>query len=295
MKLRKDSDGILFFDKKSGINILFDEIAVAIPDIAPRHMSIAVTNACNLNCGYCYIHHDKYELSIVDVKKWIDELNRSGCLSIGLGGGEPTLWNHIVEIIDYISSTEMAVTMTTNGSANVNFYLDIIEKLDLIRFSIDGLYSIYEKNRNQCFVDIIDKIKILKTKGDVGINYLLTDETVLQLDQFALFAKTLKPHEILLIPCLNKKGQRALSNKSIYFIQLWLDKYRNIFPLAFSYSGFDIVKNYALPIQDFNNIKQCHYFMHINAKGELMKNAFNGLALPIKESIIDSILKFGGL
>jgi len=56
MKYRKGSSGFHAFDRRSGVNLLMDEIDIA-PDQwsdAPRHVAIALTNACDLSCSHCY-------------------------------------------------------------------------------------------------------------------------------------------------------------------------------------------------------------------------------------------------
>lgn len=55
MIVRNDLDGVLLFDKKTGLNVLLDEDKPSKVDLAPRHVSIALTENCNLMCNQCYI------------------------------------------------------------------------------------------------------------------------------------------------------------------------------------------------------------------------------------------------
>ena len=56
MKIRKGPDGIHFFDRVSGTNLLLDEL-IPPPETwskSPRQVSIALTNRCDLTCPHCY-------------------------------------------------------------------------------------------------------------------------------------------------------------------------------------------------------------------------------------------------
>ena len=86
-------DGIHFFDRQTGVNVLFDEVSVPsdLLHVAPRFVSIALTNRCDLKCDFCYAPKNRHELSFEQLKLWLTELDRNGCLGVGFGGGEPTL------------------------------------------------------------------------------------------------------------------------------------------------------------------------------------------------------------
>lgn len=295
MKLRYDVDGLLFFDKRTGTNILFDEIPSTEVDIAPRHISIALTNKCNFSCPYCYIKHGTDCLQLDTLKKWVDQLNDNGCLSIGLGGGEPTLWPDLLELLSYISQTEMAVTLTTNGSADISCYKEILKYVNLLRFSVDGLHEVYETNRGQSFFPLITKIHELVYCGKVGLNYLLTDETVLQLDEFKEYIDLICPYEILLIPCINSNGNISLSNHSIAVLNKWLLAHVNKLPISLSYAGLGIISSDILPVQNFSPDMQHRYFLHINSQGELANNVFASERLNIGNNLIEVIKKKGML
>lgn len=64
MKARAGPSGIHFFDRKTGLNVLIDEIHVsqALWAAAPRFVSVALTNACDLSCPYCFVTKDAAEL-----------------------------------------------------------------------------------------------------------------------------------------------------------------------------------------------------------------------------------------
>lgn len=289
MIVRNDLDGVLLFDKKTGLNVLLDENKPPKVDLAPRHVSIALTENCNLMCNQCYINHSSRSLNYEDVISWTDALYENGCLSIGLGGGEPTLWYKCLDIVSYINTTQMAVTLTTNGSASVDFYCKLLHKASVVRFSLDGLNDVYESRRKQNYNDIIKKIIFLKDEGRIGLNYLLTDESVFQLREFEDVVSLVHPSEILLIPFLDKNGEYLLSKSSQEIVRQWVRKNKDCLPLCGSYSCLGFLQEDVLPTQNFELKKQHYYFLHINAKKQLMRNVFDKQSIDIGENFINSL------
>ena len=55
-KVRLSEAGMHLFDRISGLNILLDEVKVPAGQVsrAPRYLSVALTNACELRCVFCY-------------------------------------------------------------------------------------------------------------------------------------------------------------------------------------------------------------------------------------------------
>jgi hypothetical protein len=56
MKLRAGPSGLHLFERKTGWNVLVDEVRIPPAQWAraPRQISVALTNACDLACPYCY-------------------------------------------------------------------------------------------------------------------------------------------------------------------------------------------------------------------------------------------------
>jgi MoaA/NifB/PqqE/SkfB family radical SAM enzyme len=287
--------GLLIFDKKTGTNILLNEIIPKQVDKAPRHISIALTNKCNLSCGHCYIKHGTSFLNKEELKKWILELDCNGCLSVGFGGGEPTMYPDLIDLLQYVNQTAMASTLTTNGSASIEYYYEIAKYLDLIRFSIDGFYEVYFKNRKQSFDSIKSKITKISKYVKIGINYLLTDETAEQLTELKKFIENTQPYEILLLPYINSNGTVELSNKSIKLINKWLGENANKYPLCISFSGLHTFRFKYLEIQELSNRTQSKYFLHVDATKILMRNVFEKNGVTVSDSIISAIDELGGI
>jgi hypothetical protein len=88
-KVRLSEAGVHLFDRVSGLNVLLDEIEVPAGQVsrAPRYLSVALTNTCELRCTYCYAPKYPAGLDVNQVVAWAIELDRAGCLGVGFGGG----------------------------------------------------------------------------------------------------------------------------------------------------------------------------------------------------------------
>lgn len=86
--------------------------------------SIDLTNACNLNCPYCYIEdknsirkkRKKDELSIDETFNVIKTFSEMGAKTINIvGAGEPTIDQHFESVIRGIYDLGMTTVLFTNG------------------------------------------------------------------------------------------------------------------------------------------------------------------------------------
>src|SRR5579871_4044537 len=98
---------LLLFDRNSGLNVLLDGDETGhLQRVAPRSLLIAVTNACNLTCPFCY-------RDLASPSRWrydtllqfCQEANEWGVLEVAFGGGEPMLFPRWADFIDELHST----------------------------------------------------------------------------------------------------------------------------------------------------------------------------------------------
>lgn len=82
-------------------------------------MEIEFSLRCNFNCPYCYVPHADYfenELNTDEIQNVILQAKALGAHKIIILGGEPTIYPHLVEMIDFIKGQGLDVEMFTNGS-----------------------------------------------------------------------------------------------------------------------------------------------------------------------------------
>jgi sulfatase maturation enzyme AslB (radical SAM superfamily) len=166
LRSRHGPNGTHLFDRRTGLNIMMDEVISAreLWAEAPRYVSFALTNACELACSFCYAGKHTARLRPQDVLAWALELDRFGCFGIGFGGGEPTLFPRFAELCRAIhEQTDLAVTMTTHGH---RFSVELAERLrgavDFIRVSMDGVGETYERIRGRPFYRFLEHLDIIR-------------------------------------------------------------------------------------------------------------------------------------
>jgi mycofactocin biosynthetic radical S-adenosylmethionine protein MftC len=85
---------------------------------APICLTWELTYACNLACVHCLSssgRRDPRELSTVEAKAVIDELQRMQVFYVNIGGGEPTVRADFWELVDYATAHQVGVKFSTNG------------------------------------------------------------------------------------------------------------------------------------------------------------------------------------
>ncbi len=106
---------------------------------APPRMDLALTYRCNNNCAFCYTGGPQKipELSAADWKKALDILWNSGIPQVVFTGGEPTLREDLIEIVDH--AQEFVTGLVTNGRKLSSLAKDLRRvSLDYVQVSIES-------------------------------------------------------------------------------------------------------------------------------------------------------------
>lgn len=133
----------------------------------PSTIMLELTNHCNLACTTCPREYgygkrmDKGFIGLNQAKKIIDEL-WPYLDSIGLTGmGETFLFKEIEEIIDYIKSKNKGIIISVSTNAVIPKFIEkvsgLINKIDTIQVSIDGLDHVYESIRKNAEFKLLDQ------------------------------------------------------------------------------------------------------------------------------------------
>jgi radical SAM protein with 4Fe4S-binding SPASM domain len=114
---------------------------------APPRMDLALTYTCNNNCYFCYTGGPRKmkELSTADWRKVIDELWENGIPQIVFTGGEPTLRDDLVELVEH--SKEFVTGLVTNGRKLASLAKDLNRaELDYVQVSLEShLPQVHDK------------------------------------------------------------------------------------------------------------------------------------------------------
>ena len=281
MKTRFGPDGILLFDRDTGINLLVDEVKV--PDHlwskAPRHVSIALTNVCDLNCYHCFAPKYPAKLDMKRLVNWLDELDANGCLGVGFGGGEPTLYPRFPEICEYAAqNTGMAVTFTTHGHHIDNRLAAALKgNVHFIRVSMDGIGTTYEKIRKRSFSELLQRVDTIRNISPFGVNYLVNSLTFPEIDAAVSLAHEIGASEFLLLPEVPTNNTTGIDESTMQALRRWVRSYNGPIPLTVSDIGSE-----GMPIANpLPKEKGLRAYAHIDASGVLKRSSYDTHGIPI--------------
>lgn len=291
IKVRATADGIHLFNRATGTNVLIDEIRPSPENFsqAPRQVSIALTNACDLACEYCYAPKYPAHLPFEDLKGWLQDLDEHGAIGIGFGGGEPTLYPKLPEVCEFATKeTNLAVTLTTHAHRLSAKLLRRLEgNINFVRVSMDGVGSTYEANRGRSFDDLIGRIKDLGSLVPFGINFVVNSDTISDLDTAIDLASKMDAREFLLLPEQATSSRRGIDEDTRRMLTTWVEGYTGTVPLSVSEGDADgLLTCNPLPLET-----GLAAFAHIDAAGNLMRTSYDQSGVEISQTGIIAALK----
>jgi MoaA/NifB/PqqE/SkfB family radical SAM enzyme len=287
-KLRGGPAGLHLFNRSTGLNVLIDEIPVpaAFHSRAPRQVSIALTNRCDLACVHCYAPKSRDELRFDTIKRWLAELDANGTLGIGFGGGEPTLYREFVRLCQHAAhETRLSVSFTTHGH---HIDSELAERLrgsvNFIRVSMDGVGATYESIRRRSFPELIASLNNIRTISRFGVNVVINERTLPDLDEVARIAADVGACELLLLPQIPVRKVQAISVGALQDLHRWVNAYRGPLKLCINEASAD-----GFPICDpLVEERGLRAYAHIDAKGVLKPSSYAKTGVQLGE---ESVLK----
>ncbi|WP_321517302.1 radical SAM protein [uncultured Bacteroides sp.] len=171
----------------------------------PSTIMLELTNHCNLACITCPREYeygkamDKGQMNVEQAKNIIDEL-WPYLDSIGLTGmGETFIYNDLEEIVDYVKAKNKGIIISVSTNAVLPHFIEkvstVINKIDTIQVSIDGIESVYESIRiNSSFQVLDENLRLLSelcrnTKTDLMLNMVVTKENFRQMPLLVKYAE----------------------------------------------------------------------------------------------------------
>jgi radical SAM protein with 4Fe4S-binding SPASM domain len=171
----------------------------------PSTIMLELTNHCNLACTTCPREYDygknmdKGMMGVNQAKKIIDEL-WPYLDSVGLTGmGETFLYTELEEIVDYIKSKNNGIIISVSSNAQLPDFnariSKLIDKIDTIQVSIDGLGEVYENIRKKAdFKKLDENLRLIAglcigTGTDLMLNMVVTKENYMQMPSLVNYAE----------------------------------------------------------------------------------------------------------
>ncbi|MFK1566681.1 radical SAM protein [Pseudomonas aeruginosa] len=291
MKSRIGPDGVHLFDRISGLNLLLDELRPeeAVWSTSPRQVSIALTNVCDLHCTYCYAPKHKASLRTDQVLGWLKELDTQGCLGVGFGGGEPTLHPDFVDMCKRVAGeTQLAVTFTTHGHRLTQPLVERLKgSIHFARISVDGIGRTYEEQRGKQFSSLLRGMESIATVSPFGLNVVVNERTVAELDAISELAQNVGASELLLLPQQATTTVASMDGIVGRALQNWVCNYRGKVRLAVSEAGESGLPT-CDPLPDERGLRA---YAHIDASGMLRASSYSPAGAKIGDAGVLSALK----
>ncbi|MDH5376565.1 MAG: radical SAM protein [Candidatus Bathyarchaeota archaeon] len=107
----------------------------------------AITTRCNCRCYFCKVWRKPViEPTLEQAFGTIDILDRIGCYSLSITGGEPLLYPYLTQVINYAHEKGFIIQINTNGSTLVE-NISSISGADLVTISLDYSNEEHDKVR----------------------------------------------------------------------------------------------------------------------------------------------------
>lgn len=193
-----------------------------------RRGVIWLGQTCNLNCYFCYFservgNRVHPEHAFFDLEKSKDICfklkNNFNLNSIDIQGGEPTIYPHIFELLDYCNRIELKPTLITNAVALSDFNLcEKFKKHGVYDFlvSLHGIGGNYDfvVRRKGAFKKQIEALNNLSRLGvPLRVNAVLTNEILDDLKDVINLSLSYKARVINLIGYNNSGDQERIREK----------------------------------------------------------------------------------
>lgn len=273
-KLRGGPAGLHLFDRTTGLNVLIDEIPVpaSLYSRAPRQVSIALTNRCDLRCSHCYAPKSRDELRFDVVTQWLAELDSHGALGVGFGGGEPTLYPEFERLCQHVArETGLSVSFTTHGHhVDENLAEGLSGSINFIRVSMDGVGATYESIRRRSFPVLLTRLQHIRSISRFGVNVVINERTLPDLDEVAIVAADAGACELLLLPQVPVRGVPEILPDTLHGLRRWVDSYQGPLKLCINEASADGFPT-CDPLAEERGLRA---YAHIDAMGVLKPSSY---------------------
>jgi MoaA/NifB/PqqE/SkfB family radical SAM enzyme len=190
-----------------GFYTLCDNRACNVSATSPMwRCELIITPECNFNCPYCRgLREDCREvISLEKAIKIIDWWADDGLKHIRLSGGEPTTHPDLAKMIAHAKSRGIErIAISTNGSAEMDVYKDLVEKgVNDFSISLDACCASFADRMagvGKQFERIVTSIRELSKLTYVTVGVVITEDTVKTLVDIVKFADSLGVADIRII------------------------------------------------------------------------------------------------
>jgi MoaA/NifB/PqqE/SkfB family radical SAM enzyme len=223
-----------------------------------------------------------------DVLRWARQLDAAGTLGIGFGGGEPTAHPDLAVLCQAVAEhTRLAVGMTTHAHRFDQALAERLrEAVHFIRVSVDGVGPTYEAIRGRSFAALEEQLALIATVAPFGINCVVTERTIDELDACLAWCEQVGAQELLLLveqPVGTREGLPAAAHERL---ARWVARAAPTIRLAVGAMGAMDEMGLADP---FESEPPLEAHAHVDASGRLRVDAYSDVSVDVGDSIIEAL------
>lgn len=176
-----------------------------------QRCELILTDRCNFKCTYCRgLRKDlRGNIQFDDAVNIIDLWVSHAVKNIRFSGGEPTLWDGLLELVMYSKQYRCIehIALSTNGSGSIDYYNKLHEAgINDFSISFDSCCSnkFEEITKTDSYNHVIEVIKFLAQKTYVTIGIVLNGYNDQELKNTINYLTDLKVSDIRIIPSAQK-------------------------------------------------------------------------------------------
>lgn len=176
--------------------------------ITPVNVEIQPTNMCTYNCSYCAYKNRRKNAAFLKkdiMNQLIEDIIRMNVKTVCIsGGGEPTLYPYLDDMIDKLYCNNIKTSLLTNG-INQDVILRNADKFQYIVLHISSIDPIkYHELTGGYLANVIEtanKIKERKIDTLIEAKIIVTDDTIDSLNDNIIGLKEKNFDRIICSPC----------------------------------------------------------------------------------------------
>lgn len=251
------------------------------------HLTIVLTNDCNLNCQYCSLGTEKYkeEIDIEKTKRFLENLFQKlhqHTIIVSFFGGEPTIKYEKMEQFCAFLTTQAKLykkkikfTMTTNGTYNSSVENIILRYGFSVLYSMDGPEEIQNVQRSHSYDIVVKNLKrLLAQNVSVTVSCVVTRFSVLKWQETADFFLGLGVKELQYNPVFPSEDSLAGREQNLLFTRPNVEEYVSSAFSIYTY-GIERGVSYSNPV--FSRLfKPCRYYCDLQARHQAILVNYNG-------------------
>lgn len=237
----------------------------------PNSVMLEITNLCQLHCKTCAREYsfgkamDKGNMDFNKAKEFIDKYHIYLDKIALTGLGEPFLYPHLVDLIDYIRSKNKGILIFLSTNAmhkKTKQILDNISyKIDTLQISMDGCEDTFQNIRKDSQYSLFtENVKIIsefstKHRFHAKINMVVFEENYTQMKNVISFAKEHGIREV----CINSLNQVAIDPGISDYDFYDSDKFRKELSLAADHADKSGISLECPNLNRKNSFGNCPY------------------------------------